>query len=202
MSFCTICGQLFYENLDDSYNCRICRESYCSKKCFKKVCQPCIQCGKLIHIKDFYNTICSQDLPLFNWCPHLLYKYGTCCDCIEDNKYYYSQLDDTLILCCSMKCCISTNKLENKEGITLWNKYKNNIDIDFYDDSDDISDYSSYDSSYNNSDDSFYNDSSDNSDDDSSDDSDNNSNDSSVNNSEDNCDFEFCETSSDSSDIL
>ena len=155
MSFCIICGQLFYEKFNDSYNCRICKESYCSKKCFKKVCQPCIQCGKLIHIKDFYNTEYTQDLPLINWCTHLTNNYGTCCDCIEDNKYYHSESNNKLILCCSMKCCILTNKLENKEGITLWNKYKNNININFYNNSDDSYEDSFYDNSDDNSDNSY-----------------------------------------------
>lgn len=187
MSFCTICGQLFYEKLNDSYNCQICKESYCSKKCFKKVCQPCIQCGKLIHIKDFYNTIYTDDLPLFNWCPHLSKNYGTCCDCIEDDKYYYFESNDIIILCCSMKCCILTNKLENKEGITLWNKYKNNININFYNDSDNNSDDISDDSSYSDSEDDL--------DDSYTVDSDDESND----NSDDSYGYE---SSSDSSDIL
>ena len=190
MTFCTICGQLFYKNFNDSYNCQICKESYCSKKCFKKVCQPCIQCGKLIHIKDFYNTEYTQDLPLFNWCPHLLDNYGTCCDCIEDNKYYYSELNDILILCCSMKCCISINKLENKEEITLWNKYKNNINIHFCNDSDDNSD--------NISNDSFYSDSEDDLDDSYDDSFDNDSED----DLDDSYESESNETSNDSSDIL
>ena len=133
MSICSICNKIYCENFNDCYICQTCGETFCSQECYLKVCQPCIKCRKLIHTKDFVNI---QDLPLINWCKHLNENYGTCFNCIENDKYYYYENNKELILYCTQECCVKENNLNSNNEISLWNNFnEENSELDFDEDS-------------------------------------------------------------------